>query len=439
LATRFQSLEETINNEIINYDNQLIYDQRSKNIKEHNYNSESYNLYRLELSLYLSKNEDLKEQIIGIVRNQKLDIQDKKHELRKILLQLLDSKLANEYKSYKQTGGTKMASIIKNMPDLKSYVISNVRDYCENNKTKDKCNNNLHCVWDRDDCKLQLIDSIAVDFVNKVIEEMIQDGIKFKEIIQESNYYVSDIVDYTQFTNRDGQKIIKSSNFNIQKLMSELFGKDKIPTIGRRHLIKNFLQPLEDIYPELIELGKQLVQEIIPNKDSIIRAYINSYYWMNNPLYDIESRNLGYYNDLQTSLTYLFKANIIDYIQNILFNPDISNQATDNMQIKKYLQKYFTSDENFFESTLNKFRKTSYNTDGIVELFILSYLIPNPIVVYDNYSNVKYLFLQGVISVSAETIKNFTSNKNINNTIFLKFDFDSSNIIPKKIYSIYYI
>ena len=31
-------------------------------------------------------------------------------------------------------------------------------------------------------------------------------------------------------------------------------------------------------------------------------------------LYDIESRNLGYISDLQTSITNLFKANIIDYI-----------------------------------------------------------------------------------------------------------------------------
>ncbi len=441
LSIRFQPLEETINQEIINYDNQIIYDERVQRVKEHNYMNESYNLYRLELSLHLDENQDIKEKIIGIVRNSKLPTKDKKHELRKILFQIIDPKLASQYKlsgssGDKQDGGSKtnkdiMAFLIKDIPNLKDYIIYNVRDYCEINNTKDKCNSNLHCTWRNDSCKLQLLENLAVDFVNKVIEEMVQDGIKFKEIIQESNYYVSDIVDYTQYTNRSDQKIIKASNFNINKLMSELFGKDKIPIIGKRQMIKTIGDTVEDTYPELIELGKQFIQLVIGNKDSIIRAYVNSYYWINNPLYDIESRNLGYLSDLQTSLTYLFKADIIDFIQNNLHKGDPA--------IKKYLENYFKNEQNFFESTLNKFRKTSFNTDGKVELFILSHLIPLPIVVYDNYSNIKYIFLQGEIPVTSENIKTFTSDKNLNKTIFLKFEFDSSNTIPKNINSIYYI
>jgi hypothetical protein len=152
---------------------------------------------------------------------------------------------------------------------------------------------------------------------------------------------------------------------------------------------------------------------------------------MNNPLYDIESRNLGFYNDLQTNITYLFKANIIDWVQN--------NVTKGNDKVRKYLQKYFKDTDNFFESTLNKFRKSSFNTDGKIELYILSHIIPNPIVVYDNFSNVKYIFLQGEVEVNDETIKNFTNEKNINKTIFLKFDYDNSTTIPKNIYSIYYI
>ncbi len=441
LSIRFQPLEETINQEIINWNKEYIYDERSVSVKEHNYMTESYNLYRLELSLHLEENPEIKDKIIGIVRNAKLNIKDKKHELRKILFQIIDPKLSSQYKlaldaKENKSGGAKnksdmMAFLVKDIPDLKNYIIYNVRDYCEINTSKDKCNTNLHCTWNQDTCKLQLLDNLAVDFVNKVIEEMIQDSIKFKEIIQESNYYVSDIVDYTQYTNRNDQKIIKASNFNINKLMSELFGKDKIPTIGKRQMSKIFGETIEDTYPELIELGKQFIQIIVPNKDSIIRAYVNSYYWINNPLYDIESRNLGYLNDLQTNLTYLFKANIIDFIQNNINKGDPA--------IKKYLEKYFKNETNFFESTLNKFRKTSFNTDGKVELFILSYLLPIPIVVYDNYSNVKYIFMQGEQPVNSETIKNFTSENNLNKAIFLKFDFDSSNTIPKNIYSIYYI
>ena len=80
----------------------------------------------------------------------------------------------------------------------------------------------------------------------KSVKEIIQDNILFKELIQESNYYVSDIVDYTQFTNKSGQKIIKESNFNITKLMSELFGKDKVPVIGKRQIKYNFNKVISD-------------------------------------------------------------------------------------------------------------------------------------------------------------------------------------------------
>ena len=213
--------------------------------------------------------------------------------------------------------------------------------------------------------------------------------------------------------------------------MSELFGKNNIPIIGKRLINKNNTEIVEENYPELIEIGKQLIQEIISNKDSIIRAYVNCYYWIKNPLYDIESRNLNYISEIQTNLTYIFKANIIDFIQNNNNNADIKNF------LEKYLKK--NNNINFFDSTINKFRKTIYNTDGLIELYILSHLILLPIIVYDNYSNIKYIFLQGKIKVNDDTIKKFTSINKLNNTIFLKFNYDNDSNIPNKIYSIYYI
>ena len=416
----FQSLEENINEQILNYSNEIIYDDRFKRVKEHHYYNEGYNIYRLELSLFLNNNEEIKQKIISIVRNNNIKTQDKKNELKKIFLSLIDNKLK-----------TTMTFIVNDIPDLKKYIIYNVRDYCEINNDKNKCNSNLHCLWKNDTCKLQLTEQNVYDYINKILEECINDDIKFKELIQESDYYVSDIVNYTQYTYRDNQKIIKSSNFNINKLMSELFGKNNIPIIGKRLINKNNTEIVEENYPELIEIGKQLIQEIISNKDSIIRAYVNCYYWIKNPLYDIESRNLNYISEIQTNLTYIFKANIIDFIQNNNNNADIKNF------LEKYLKK--NNNINFFDSTINKFRKTIYNTDGLIELYILSHLILLPIIVYDNYSNIKYIFLQGKIKVNDDTIKKFTSINKLNNTIFLKFNYDNDSNIPNKIYSIYYI
>ena len=427
LSIRFQSLQESIDKEIIK--NEVVIDDRTYRVKNRIFYSEGYNIYRLELSYFLEKNEELKDEIISIVRNNNISNKEKKYELRKILFNIIDKKIIS---TYGLSGGAKknlsMAHYIKQLPKLDDYIVYNVRDYCEINNTKNKCLSNHHCAWEKDSCKMLINDIMAADYVNRIIEEMVQDNIKFKEILQENNYYVSDIVDYTQYSNRTNQKIIKSSNFNINKIMNEIFGKDKAPIIGKRQLTFKTNQIIEDDVPELVELGKQLIQQIELNKDSIIRAFVNCFYWINNPLYDDDSRNLGYTSDLQTAMSNLFKANIIDFILN--------NQ--NNEEINKFLIKYFKDDDNFFESTINKFRKSSYNTDGKVELYILSHLIDLPIVVYDNFLNVKYIFLQGNVKVTNETIKNFTSELKLSKTIFLKFEFDGSNKIPKVVSSIYY-
>lgn len=426
-SIKFQSLEESIDNDIIEYTKKepsIVYDDRLKSVKMRNYLIESYNLYRLELSLYLSNNDDVKKQILDIIRNSSnMSNIEKRNLLKKILLKLFNSKVSSKYKD-------NIGYISKDLPDLKKYFISNIRDYCSTMKSADKCSSNPHCVWKDNKCNLLIHETVGVDFINKVLEEMIQDGIKFKEILQEGSYYVSDIVDNSQYTDRSSQKIINSSNFNINKVISELFSNTNIPTIGKKqfiHTINNIDEPV----PELINMEKYFVQEIISNKDSIIRAYINSFYWLNNPLYDTESRNLGHISELQTNLTYLFKANMIDWIQ--------SNIDKGDDTIKKTLREYFKDNSNFFESTINKFRKTSFNTNGKIELFILSHMIDKPIIVYDNYFNVKYIYLQGEQPVNQKTIDNFTSEKKLSNSITLKFDYDGYNDIPRIIYSIYYI
>jgi hypothetical protein len=314
---------------------------------------------------------------------------------------------------------------VPKIDNLENYKVNNTRNFCNANKNKNKCNNDLHCIWNNNECKFRLSEKIAIDYINKVCEEILQNSIKFKELIQENNYYVSDIVDYSEFTHRSQQKIIKTTNFNIKKIMSELFGQDQIPSIGKKKY-KNFFDLNGEVNEyELIEIGNKLIQPIISNKDSILRAYANSYYWINNSLYDKESRNLGNMTSLQSQITYILKASIIDFIQKNKNNSKFTS-----------LNKNFEEKDNFFISELNKYRKTSYNTDGINELTILSYIFPYPIIVYDNYSNVKYIFNNGKVKIDSKKIKNFTQNEN---TIFIKFDYESNKNIPSKIYSIYYI
>ena len=431
IPVKFQPLVETIDNAIEEYNKNpiKIIDQRYIRVKQHLFKNEAYNIFRLEISLFLENNKNIKDDIISIVVDNNININDKKNKLRKILFNITNHKLAKNI--YDVSKIESIGEIINDLPDLNNYNIDNLRDYCTTNKNKNTCSTKSHCIWSNDSCKLQLTENLAIDSVNKIIEEFVQNNIQFKEIIQENNYYVSDIVDYSQYSFRPNQKIIKTTNFNLQKIMTELFGIDKTPIIGKKQINRQNTneQIIEDDYHELVELGKQLYQPIILNKDSIIRAFVNCYYWINNPLYDIESRNLGYFSELQTILTNRFKAKIIDYIHNA--------KIENNEKYNKYISKYFNNDKNFFDSALNKFRKQPYNTDCKLELLILSLITDYRIVVYNNYSNVIYLFLQGQIDINNTNIKNFTKEEYRNKTIFIKLEFDN-NIIPKNILSIYY-
>jgi hypothetical protein len=403
LTIKFESQDEIIDKIIYNFSKnpKLILDQRHVNVRQHLYKNESYNIFRLEFSYFLEKNPKIKDTLIEVVRS-KIDtddkikfIYDKKKKLRDYLFKIVKTE--------------KIFNATKKLPDINEYSVSNIRDYCEIHKTKNKCNNNLHCLW-KNECKMLLPETLISDFINKMLEEMIQDNIQFKELIQEDTYYVSDIVDSTIYTYRPNQTIISSHNLNLKKILEETFGKDKNIVIGKSRIKRKTHIEIQEDYPELDILGKQYIQEIISNKDSVIRAFINCYYWINNPLYEIESRNLGYYAEVQTILTNHAKAKIIDSID------------------EKYNKNLI----------LNQIIKYSHNTNGEIELTILSKIFNIRIVVYNNFNNVIALYLQGKINVTKENINNFTREEFRNKTVFIKFNFDNNNTIPRKIYSIYY-
>ena len=321
LSYEFQSLDSKVNEYIDNHDETLNidYDKRNYRVKNLLYKNEGYNLFRLEVSLYIQNNKKVKDDIKNIINNENIDNINKKNEILNILLKFFDLKINK--KSIEKTKKDSLFEIMKEIPDLKNYSISNIRDYCKIYKVKDKCNENLHCTFVNNNCKFKVYNNYIFEYLYRLLEEIVQNSIKYKEIMQEDNYYVSDIVDYTQYSNRPFQKIIKTTNFNIKKILSELFGKDSIPELGKRRINKSSIKVEED-FPELIKFSDQFVQEIISNKNTIIRAYVNSYYWLHNPLYDIETRNLNYYSELQDKITNLFKANIIDYIQNNVYDKD---------------------------------------------------------------------------------------------------------------------
>tara|TARA_B100000767_G_scaffold275543_1_gene313194 strand:- start:4946 stop:10432 length:5487 start_codon:yes stop_codon:yes gene_type:complete len=395
-------------------------DIRRQNVKINDYHNEGFNLFRLELSLYLEKTPDVKNKIISIVRNKEMNKKERKLQIYNILINIVNKKID---KSIKLTLKNKsFAHIVKDYPKLINYVKSNIREYCSS-LDKDKCGENPHCFWNNGNCRYMMTIDMAKDYINHVLYEIIRDKIEFKEIIQENDYFVSDIVNYSLYTDRPGQKIIRSNNFNLKKILSKLFGVENIPTIGRRRGQKQIFDETDE-YPKLIQLGSQFIQPILNNNNSIIRAFVNGLYWVTNPLYHIESRNLGYKSDMQDKITNIIKAKIVEFIL------DNKNDT--------YINKFINENENFFDSTINKFRKNILNSNGLLELYVLSYIFEQPIIVYDNFNRVIDIYHRGKLKISSDNIKKYTHQDLITEAINIKLEFEGNKNNPKNISAVYF-
>jgi len=301
-------------------------DNRITNVNYDTYYNESYQLFRLEFSEYLNReeNEYLKKKIIRVIEDKKVTKIDRKVEIKKIIYKLTDKDLYDLFETSTkrlmkdQKGGKydRLLHVASNNTNVSTYQINNNRDTCAIHGSKDVCNSSIHCHWSHNTCYLSLTKDILITFVNKVSEELASGDLKAQEILKVSTYFVSDIVDYNRFTERPAQKIINSSNNNLKKILGELFGRDNIPKIGKRRISKNQVINYQqmNIDNPIKDMRDFYIQNIIENNLSIFRSYVNGFYWIKYPFYDPDSRNLGYYSDIQTALSNYFRSLIIDWL-----------------------------------------------------------------------------------------------------------------------------
>jgi hypothetical protein len=386
-------LYDKIDDEINKGKQNIDIDERVLSVNTNTYQDETYNLFRLEFSNYLNKvdNDALRKKFMKLTNDKKIDKKLKRNNIRKLLYRVVDSNLLKIFE--KQDGGSydKFIHIVNTMPKLDNYVINNNRDTCQIHKTKDICNNSKHCYFTHDKCYLQLTTEMAIKFINIISEELINSSVKALEIYNVDDYFVSDIVEFNKFTERTDQKIIKSTNFAIDKVLNELFGSENIPKIGKRRIIKsqeinfqqlNIEQPLQD-------LGKFMVQRIIDNNLSIIRAYSNGYFWNKLNYYDLDSRNLGYYSTLQTNLTNYFRSIIIDWLVDKKNTQDINDNLVNYFEIKLT--------KNIIKEFIMKMTRDVVNTtSGIVEYYILNKLHNIPVIIYNDSDVILYIIDDGV-------------------------------------------
>jgi hypothetical protein len=279
---------------------------------------------------------------------------------------------------------------------------------------------------------------MAIEFVNRITDELVQYDIKAYEILQIDNYFVSDIIDQNIFTEKPNQIILKSTNNAIKKLLNETFGKNTLSIkIGRRKILKytdiNY-QQLNLDFP-LKNMKLFFIQTIMDNNLTLYRSYVNCYYWLKNSLSDVVNKNLGYCSPLQTKLSIYFKSSVIDWLSNIK-NKKIIDSNILNLFYAKKNSKNIVND---FIVTLSK--DINIVSNCIIELYVLNQLNDIPIIIYNQNDDIIYIFDKKIIFNSYNDKYNKEYDiykKNQYDYINLKFIFITNNYIPDHIHSIYF-
>lgn len=448
LKSEYKQSYDYVDNELMKDGKNIIIDDRIINVSKNSYEEESYELFRFHLSEYLNypENELLKKKIIKIIDDKTLSKKDKRGKLKGLLFKEIDKHLFDLYNENNQqtdlVGGNMKRVVfpISKLPDLSNYVIKNERDLCKVNN-KDKCEKNKHCHWAYDECNFSLVREMIIVFVNKVSEEFVNGGHKLKEILKIDNYYVADIVDYTIFEEVEGQKIINSANRGINKVLEEIFDKDNIPKIGKRRFKKIAavnIQELNETHA-IYDMGEYFTQEIINENMTILRAFANGYIWLKHIYYDLDSRNLGYYNNSQTDLANYFMSNILDWLI------DYTNQ---NIMKTEMADHHDTINPHFVREFINKIsRGIETTTNGILEYYILNKIHHIPIIIYDNYGNILYIIdnkvvydynIDKTIDTKNNKYSKYTNPESLKDYINIKYVKISAVKIPLGVQVMYY-
>ena len=467
----YEIIDEEINKGPENYE----VDKRIKVVKQNEYLEEHYELFRYELSNYLNLSIAIKNKIIKILNS---NSPNKKNQIKQVLLKITSDEMFQKYGSIldepvdgvkehnnsdnnsdnnseysdnnseysdnnseysdsddemMQQGGAHAKFIeVNDAPvDYNNYIAKNNRDLCMHHKNTKDCGTNIHCTWNRH-CLFKISAELLAEFISKVSNELVNNTLKSAEILNEGNYFVLDVINIDNYTYRKGQKIIKSDNMNIKKILGEIFGKSNIPVIGRRKIFRTSKTVQEENYINQMEIVGDHKYQTIINNNALFRAYSNCIYWYKNSMSDDSYRNLGYYSDLQTELANTFKSYIYTWVNNERMMKDMYQDLKDilNIELNIFIEEYRTK----------LFMEKEFYYLGIVDLYILNRQHSVPIVLYDFYNTVFLIIDNGIVYNNFELASSKTFNeKYLVNSIKIKYKMNKITIngVPELLQVIY--
>lgn len=370
----YDKIDELISKKVQDIDERIIQVNKAK------YLSESYELFRFNFAHHINKNKEIKQKIIESLNDKSIPKQQLKYQIRKYVIEIVDSTLLETFKIKEKSSFPPIIKLIDNIPE--NYQ-ANDRTVCSLLDKQNKCNG-FHCKWAVDKCYLTLTKDMAIEFINRVSEELLMNNYKTFELLGMNNYYVSDIVDTATFKSFPNARIIKSNSKLINQLLAQIFQNESaLPIIGKRKISTRTnidkVQELNITFP-LRNMGKYYSQKILDDGLMLFRAFTNGYMWNKNVLYNKAERNLGYYSNTQTDLANYFRSKVIDWL---------TNKSNEKL-IKSELSGYIGDSIIDFIDRMTTDVKMTQN--GYVESYILSKIYDITIKIYDKDDNIKFEF-----------------------------------------------
>jgi hypothetical protein len=443
-------------------------DNRILEVNEMEYKNEAYELFRFEFSDFINKssNKDYRDKLLSIIENKKLSKEDKENKIKLFLYKITDKEL---YKIYRDTiyraqkenisdvnilGGNKennpesqpeeekeelskkLLRVSSKQIDFSKYNLSNERALCSINKNENKCSANSHCYWYQDECYFTLTKEMLSSFVNKITYELVSYEIKAFELLQIENYRVQDIINTNLYKEYPNEKIIRTTNTTIKKVLTELFGEQNIPQIGRRKkLIVTEIDYKDlNLNNPLKELKEYYAQLVIPNNMTILRTYVNIFYWNKYKLNDVTSRNLGYYNPQQTDISNYFKSLIIEWILDKK-NYNVIEPLLKEKEIDNKKSRYDFIDD--FIILISDPQNIINKHIILIILFILNKIHKIPIIVYDDDNKIRYI-LDNKYLINPKPNEYQEYINNLNKILVLRMNFITNKYIPDELEALYY-
>ena len=329
-----------------------------------------------------------------------------------------------------QSGGRhKFIHIIDQQPNVDGYLVKNIRTTCDMRSStspdthpKQNCSLEPQCSWDHGGCIFSLTRKLIIMYVNRVSAELADNGVNAYELLHIDEYSVSRVVNKNYFAERKNQKIIKSTSDNVLQAINLFFGKTDTVKFGKNRKLLTNQDDIEKLQHEnpLKDFGNKYIQVIIPNNNTLLRAYANAYHWNENPYSDISVRNIGYYGQIQTDIMIYLKSLIIDWFL---------DQHNNSIATKILTQ--YTKEETINAYIIKLASNVSNNFDGTLELYVLNKIQHIPIIIYEGDT---------ITKVFDEEI--FTDNlgkySKIQKAISLQFDYSDDSSSYSSIGVIYF-